>query len=282
MGSWPLGSTYPIPRRLSTRAGRCRAAARRQDGYNNRIGHCAGGGRVELREAEIMYQVEMDHFWFIGKRLALAAFLSRLPERLPGPVLDVGCGTGAVVAALGTRGATVAGLDFLPVCLKLARRRTAAPLTGPRRPPSGRFLGLITCWTCSPTQQGGGPRLAIHRALAPGGYLISRHRLPGLLLPRRRCHRRRFTAGLRYPGAPRLHGGRASYAKPPAPPISPSGRAQALPALPGRSGPLRSDVGPAARALNGPHDPGLCRGGPLAARHDLPFGITVACGPKAA
>ncbi len=142
---------------------------------------------MELREAEIMYQVEMDHFWFIGTRLALAAFLSRLPERLPGPVLDVGCGTGAVVAALGTRGATVAGLDFLPVCLKLARRRTAAPLIRGRAdalPVKDGSLGLITCLdVLSHGSMEVAPALAeFHRALAPGGYLmIFDTAYPGLL-----------------------------------------------------------------------------------------------------
>jgi SAM-dependent methyltransferase len=52
-------------------------------------------------------------------------FETRLLVNLAGPVLDVGCGPGRVVAALGRRGVPALGVDPAPSAVDLARRRGA-------------------------------------------------------------------------------------------------------------------------------------------------------------
>jgi SAM-dependent methyltransferase len=53
-----------------------------------------------------------------------------LLDRLPGPVLDVGCGPGRHVLALNARGVECLGIDVLPTAVRLARRRGAAVMEG--------------------------------------------------------------------------------------------------------------------------------------------------------
>jgi SAM-dependent methyltransferase len=53
-----------------------------------------------------------------------------LLARLPGPVLDVGCGPGRHVLALAARGVSALGLDLSPLAVRLARRRGADVVRG--------------------------------------------------------------------------------------------------------------------------------------------------------
>ena len=52
----------------------------------------------------------------------------RLLERIGGPVLDVGCGPGRVLDALGRRGVVALGVDPAPAAAALARRKGCAVL----------------------------------------------------------------------------------------------------------------------------------------------------------
>jgi len=51
-------------------------------------------------------------------------------ERACGPVLDVGCGPGRHVLALGRLGVAAVGLDISPLAVRLARRRGASVIEG--------------------------------------------------------------------------------------------------------------------------------------------------------
>ncbi len=51
-------------------------------------------------------------------------------ERALGPVLDIGCGPGRHVVALGQRGVAAVGLDISPLAVRLARRRGASVIEG--------------------------------------------------------------------------------------------------------------------------------------------------------
>ena len=68
-------------------------------------------------------EVELDHWWFVARRRivreVLAAVLPPGPERR---VVDVGCGTGANIAAL-RDDYTVAGIDTSEDAIELARER---------------------------------------------------------------------------------------------------------------------------------------------------------------
>jgi SAM-dependent methyltransferase len=77
---------------------------------------------MDDRLIDEMFAFEDRHWWFVGKRLLVASLLH---ERLRQPglrILDVGCGTGAVLAHLRSR-ARVAGVDRSPRALAHCRRR---------------------------------------------------------------------------------------------------------------------------------------------------------------
>lgn len=77
-----------------------------------------------------MHRLERDHWWFRGKRAAIAALLDRAGVATPGPrdlVVDVGCGTGAVLERFGA-GAVAVGIDDHEDALRHARDKSGALL----------------------------------------------------------------------------------------------------------------------------------------------------------
>ena len=69
-----------------------------------------------------MSALEDHHWWFVGKRLLVAALLGERLDRGGLRILDVGCGTGAVLAHLSSRGEVV-GVDRSPQALAHCRSR---------------------------------------------------------------------------------------------------------------------------------------------------------------
>jgi ubiquinone/menaquinone biosynthesis C-methylase UbiE len=85
---------------------------------------------VELEEYGRMHRLERDHWWFRGKREAIEALLERAGAGPPGPgerVLDIGCGTGAVLERFGA-GALRLGIDDHEDALRHAREKSGATL----------------------------------------------------------------------------------------------------------------------------------------------------------
>lgn len=74
---------------------------------------------------QVMYEVEDEHWWFVGRR---AVVFAQIEEALaPGPaaprqVLDIGCGTGANLDHLARYGAAQ-GVDVSALALGFCRRR---------------------------------------------------------------------------------------------------------------------------------------------------------------
>lgn len=85
---------------------------------------------MEPEEYGRMHRLERDHWWFRGKREAVAALLARAGVGPPRPgdrVVDVGCGTGAVLERFGADAVAV-GIDDHEEALRFARRRAGARL----------------------------------------------------------------------------------------------------------------------------------------------------------
>ena len=59
-----------------------------------------------------MEMVEKNHFWFLAKRKFLAMILEKYAPTKNLRVLDVGCGTGAIMEFVKQKGFTVSGLDI--------------------------------------------------------------------------------------------------------------------------------------------------------------------------
>ncbi len=75
---------------------------------------------------EEMYRLEDDHWWFVGKRLVVEALLTDLLSRPRLQILDIGCGTGGILARLQSEAGAarrVVGMDRSGVALGFCQRR---------------------------------------------------------------------------------------------------------------------------------------------------------------
>jgi SAM-dependent methyltransferase len=93
------------------------------------------------------------------------------------PVLDVGCGGGSFLAALGRRGVRVVGLDFSPRAARVAWRENGVPAvcaTLENTPfPPGSFGAITLFHVLEHVPQPGEYLAAAHRLLAPDGRLYA-------------------------------------------------------------------------------------------------------------
>jgi ubiquinone/menaquinone biosynthesis C-methylase UbiE len=94
-------------------------------------------------------------------------------------ILDAGCGSGPIAAALRDRGATVTGFDSSAGMLELARRRLGpdadlhlADLASPLPFPDGAFDDVIAALVLHYLEDWTGPLAELRRVLRPGGRLI--------------------------------------------------------------------------------------------------------------
>jgi SAM-dependent methyltransferase len=95
-------------------------------------------------------------------------------------ILDAGCGSGLLFAALRDRGAIVTGFDKSAGMLELARRRLGddadlqvADLGGPLPYPDGAFDDVIASLVLHYFEDWTGPLAELRRILRPGGRLIA-------------------------------------------------------------------------------------------------------------
>lgn len=100
---------------------------------------------MDPREIEEMHRLEDEHWWFVGKRLLVASLLEPLLGRPGLRLLDVGCGTGGVLADLDQRTRTV-GVDRSPLALAYCRERGVARVvcaSGDRLPFAAASFDLV-------------------------------------------------------------------------------------------------------------------------------------------
>jgi SAM-dependent methyltransferase len=102
--------------------------------------YSAAGGIVALTDAvddrdypaplvDLVADVEQRHFWFAARNDAILSTIQRVVRPLAGTrILDIGCGTGFVAAALERAGMDVWGIDMHRTALMHARSRVRGPL----------------------------------------------------------------------------------------------------------------------------------------------------------
>ena len=80
---------------------------------------------METPEYRIMYDMEMDYWWYVGLHHLVLHFLAQENHRGTGPleVLDAGCGTGQLMKLCDAAGLNPVGLDFSSEALRLSRVR---------------------------------------------------------------------------------------------------------------------------------------------------------------
>jgi SAM-dependent methyltransferase len=120
--------------------------------------------------------IEPQHFWFSSRNKLIIAMMRRYIGPLGGrSVLDVGCGTGYVLAALERSGMSVCGLDMHLAGLRYARRRISGMLlceTATRVPFRSEFDAVMLCDVIEHVPNDAAVIQEASQALKPGGSLV--------------------------------------------------------------------------------------------------------------
>jgi SAM-dependent methyltransferase len=106
---------------------------------------------------------------------------ARVPP--PGPIADLGCGSGNHAVLLARRGYAVTGIDFSPRMVAAAQRSAsergldgvqvaAGDLNHPLDLPSGAFAGAVSSFVLQFVDDPAALLSEVHRILGPGGVLF--------------------------------------------------------------------------------------------------------------
>ena len=124
----------------------------------------------------ILYEAVDKHFWYKSRDRAIASVLQRAMGSLRGArLLDVGCGTGQVLAILERSGMGVCGLDQHLEGLRYARKRTKAPLVcfnATEMPFVEEFDAITLCDVLEHVEDEQGLLQGCKKALRTGGFLL--------------------------------------------------------------------------------------------------------------
>ena len=133
---------------------------------------------MQLNEYETMFRVEGTHWWYGAlHRLIFQALEAELPDWREKEILDVGCGTGAILKQLGNPEKNV-GIDLAPEAITFCRERG---LNNVRQgdicalPFADASFDAVICSSVLYHQWVSDVQGAIremHRVLRPGGVLL--------------------------------------------------------------------------------------------------------------
>jgi SAM-dependent methyltransferase len=146
---------------------------------------------MDSSEYQRMFELEDKLWWFLGMRRISRALLDKyLPVSVGNrSILDMGCGTGGMLATLGDYGKTFAA-DASEIALRLACERGDTPLVQAdvcRLPFASESFDLVTCFDVLYHLRVASDRealLEIARVLRPDGLVLLR--VPALNLMRGR------------------------------------------------------------------------------------------------
>ncbi|MCC7116965.1 MAG: class I SAM-dependent methyltransferase [Anaerolineales bacterium] len=83
---------------------------------------------MDLKEYDLMYQVETRHWWYLGMAALTRVLLKRWVSSSPLRILDAGCGTGSAMTTYLAEHGKVTGVDLYPQALTYCQRRKASRL----------------------------------------------------------------------------------------------------------------------------------------------------------
>ncbi len=87
------------------------------------VHHEADDYEVDEARARALWSMEERHFWHDARNRWILAALDRYLRRPSGKILEVGCGSGAVAAALARAGYAVTGVDTAELLVRRAHQR---------------------------------------------------------------------------------------------------------------------------------------------------------------
>jgi ubiquinone/menaquinone biosynthesis C-methylase UbiE len=123
---------------------------------------------------EQFFRLEDRHWWFLGRRELVLQELRRFAPNPPGPLLDLGCGTGGMLVHL-QRLAPAVGLDTAPEAAETCRKR-GVPFVmgwGSTLPFRDGSFGMVTALdVIEHIPEEHGVLLEMRRVLRPGGVLL--------------------------------------------------------------------------------------------------------------
>jgi len=157
------------------RCPKCARAYAWEDGIL-KLDDAARAGEYPEDAYAFLAEAESRHFWFYGRNRVIVDALREACGRLEGrTALDLGCGTGFVLAALEKEGMAGCGVDMHMAGLRLARRRargrlfcaaaSAAPFAEP-------FDAVLLCDVIEHASDDAAVLRSARAALKPDGALL--------------------------------------------------------------------------------------------------------------
>lgn len=138
-------------------------------------------GELKPEEYEIMYRVELRHWWYLGMATITQMLLNRwYPLHTNLRILDAGCGTGAAMTTYLTEYGDVTGFDLSDLALGFSRARGAEKLARASAvdlPFVGESFDLVTSFEVLYERAVSSDARALQefcRVLARGGRLLLR------------------------------------------------------------------------------------------------------------
>ena len=132
---------------------------------------------MNLDEYKKMAEMENSHWWFVAKRNFLKFFIKNNFAEIKGlKVLDIGCGTGAILQMLSDLGADAIGVDMSDEALKFCREKNLNVVLGKGESipfEAGEFDLALASDVLEHVDDDAGAVREIERVLKPGGVLIA-------------------------------------------------------------------------------------------------------------